>query len=146
MHGAVHEPTVREGLSRYHADNGFPSDVLSSPTVQVKVLGRRVDLPSPAFQRPLLARHDLHHVLTGYGTDLRGEAELGAWELGAGPGHWFVWANNAAALFLGVLAPVRTARAFARGLGCRSLYRDETPYDRLLEMPVLALRAKLRIR
>jgi ubiquinone biosynthesis protein Coq4 len=140
------DPTVAEGLARYHADNGFDGDAMTAETVQVRVLGRTVSLPNPEFQRHLLAKHDLHHVLTGYGTDLRGEAEMGAWELGAGPRHWFVWANDLGALALGVLCPIRTARAFRRGRRYRSLYRDDTPYEALLRMRVSELRARLRVR
>ncbi|MFK7991537.1 MAG: hypothetical protein AB8I08_36310 [Sandaracinaceae bacterium] len=131
---------MRSALSRYHADNGFAGDAMVTPTLQMRVLGQTVDLPNPVFQRPLIARHDLHHVLTGYGTDLRGEAEMGAWEIGAGPRHWFVWLNNLGALALGALAPVRTARAFVAGVRCRSLYRSELPYDAMLSMDVEALR------
>lgn len=138
--------TVAEGLARYHAENGFSGDASTAETVQVRVLGRTIDLPNPKFQRHLLAKHDLHHVLTGYGTDLRGEAEMGAWELAAGPGHWFVWLNNVGALALGVLCPVRTAQAFARGLRARSLYTDDTAYASLLEMRISELRARLRVR
>lgn len=137
--------TVREGLHRYHVENRFDGDAMTAESLQMYVLGHRVDLPNPRFQRGLLARHDLHHVLTEYGTDLRGEAELGAWELATGPKHWFVWLNDLGALFLGVLAPIRTAKAFARGLACRSLYRDDTPYEVLLEMRIEELRARLGI-
>lgn len=138
--------TVREGLARYHAANGFAGDAMTAETFQLKVFGHVADLPSPRFQRHLLAKHDLHHVVTGYATDLRGEAELGAWELGAGPGHWFVWLNDLGALALGVLCPVRTARAFVLGLRCRSLYGDATPYDGLLDMRLEELRRRLRVR
>ncbi len=138
--------TLRQALDRYNEDNGFREDSMTAESIQIRVLGVVVDAPNPAFQRPLLARHDLHHVLTGYGTDLRGEAEMGAWELGAGPGHWFVWLNDIGAIGLGVLAPIRTARAFARGLACRSLYRSERAWEELLEMDVGALREELGIR
>ena len=40
------------------------------------------DLPNPGF----LPWHDLHHVATGYGTGLIGEAEISAYELRAGCG------------------------------------------------------------
>ena len=137
---------MAEALARYHADNGFAGDAMHAETLQVSLFGLpSVDMPNPRFQRHLLARHDLHHVLTGYGTDLRGEAEMGAYELGAGSLHWFVWVNNLGALALGVLCPLRTARALLRGLRARSLYLDETPYDSLLEMPLPTLRARLRI-
>lgn len=139
------ETTVADLLVRYREDNGFTGDAASAETIQVRILGRVVDLPNPRFQRHLLARHDVHHVLTGYGTDLRGEAEMGAWELGAGPGHWFVWLNNVGALALGVLCPVRTARAFARGRRCRSLYRDPMPTEELVSTRASEVRARLRI-
>ncbi len=138
-------PTVREALRDYHEQNGFAGDAMTEETVQVRLLGRVLDLPNPRFQRHLLARHDLHHVLTGYATTLAGEAEMGAWELAAGPGHWFVALNNLGALLLSVLAPRRTLRAFVRGLSARSLYRDDTPYEELLDMPLDELRAKLGI-
>jgi hypothetical protein len=164
--------TVREALRRYHEANGFKGDAMTAETLQIRVLGHVGDLPNPRFQRALLARHDLHHVATGYGTDLRGEAEMGAWELAAGPKLWirpprwsrvpgvegpaavalwmglgaFVWVNNAGALLLGVLAPIRTARAFVRGLFARSLYRDELDYEALLDMTLEALRARLGVR
>lgn len=162
--------TVREALRRYHEANGFKGDAMTAETLQVRILGHVGELPNPRFQRALLARHDLHHVVTGYGTDLRGEAEMGAWELAAGPKLWirpppwsgvglgsaarlalflglgaFVWANNVGALVLGVLAPIRTARAFVRGLFARSLYADEAEYEELLDMTVDALRARLRV-
>lgn len=138
--------TVADALARYHRDNGFAGDAMTVETLQVSVLGLpAVDMPNPRFQRHLLARHDLHHVLTGYRTDLRGEAEMGAFELGAGSLHWFVWLNNVSALFLGVLCPFRTLRAFVRGVRARSLYLDDTPYEALLAMPLDELRRRLRI-
>jgi len=138
--------TVADALARYHEANGFAGDAMTAETLQVSLFGLpAVDMPNPKFQRHLLAKHDLHHVVTGYGTDLRGEAEMGAFELGAGSRHWFVWANNLGALALGVACPVRTARAFVRGLYARSLYLDDTPYEELLAMPLAELRARLRV-
>ena len=138
--------TVRDALREYHRENGFEGDAMTAETLQVRLLGYTADVPNPRFQRHLLARHDVHHVLTGYATTLVGEAEIGAWELGAGPGHWFVLLNNVGALFLGVLAPRRTLRAFRRGRAARSLYNDDVPYEELLDMPLDALRARLGIR
>ena len=135
--------TVREALARYQAENGFKGDAMSAETIQVRVFGELADIPNPVFQRPLLARHDLHHVLTEYGTDWLGEAEMGAWEIGAGPGHWFVWLNNIGALLIGVVAPWRTLRAWWRGRACRSLYRDPLAYEVLIEMRLDELRERV---
>src|SRR5262245_44151067 len=40
--------------------------------------------PNTKGRKRVVQAHDLHHLLTGFGTDLLGEAELGAWELGTG--------------------------------------------------------------
>jgi len=159
--------TVREALAQYHRRNGFKGDSNYSETIQIRVNGEIADLPNFRFQRGLLARHDLHHVLTGYGTDLRGEAEMGAWEIGAGSLRWkttshvprpdsgpehfalggiallYMALNNVGALCLGVIAPWRTLRAFVRGLRSRSLYGDDTPYEAILSSDLDALRRKL---
>src|SRR5207248_2637328 len=33
--------------------------------------------------------HDLHHIATNYKTDWPGEAEISAWEIGGGCGHYY---------------------------------------------------------
>src|SRR5438445_8760870 len=38
--------------------------------------------PNTTGRKRLVLARDLHHLLAGYGTDLIGEAEMGAWELG----------------------------------------------------------------
>jgi len=40
--------------------------------------------PNTEGRKRIARAHDLHHVLTGCRTDLRGEGELAAWELGSG--------------------------------------------------------------
>ena len=38
----------------------------------------------PNFFRHLFFKHDIHHLITGFGTDLIGELKLLCWEVGAG--------------------------------------------------------------
>jgi hypothetical protein len=138
--------TVREGRDRYLAENGFAVAEYHAPTFYVKVLGRRLPLPNPRSRRDVIPLHDLHHVLTGYQTDWRGEGEIGAWELGAGcntPTLYFL--NGGAALIGLALAPRRVWRAFRSGRKARSLYREAGDYEALLGMSVGGLRAKLGI-
>lgn len=90
--------------------------------------------------RAALHLHDVHHILTGYDTRLRGELELAAWELGSGGCGWSLvfWIDRLLGLLLGlVLCPVRLLRAFRRGLGCRNLYGERV--DRVLEEDLQAL-------
>ena len=78
--------------------------------------------PNTKGRKRLVAAHDLHHLLTGYGTDLIGEAELGAWELGTG-----VRDRSAVRYEVRVLGfmlprfPTRLRTAFVRGRRCRNL-------------------------
>lgn len=90
--------------------------------------------------------HDLHHVATGYRTDLVGEAEIGAWELRAGCTTLAAWLYNGMAVMLGlVLGPRRVWRAFRGAKGMRTLYRLGLPYDEVLALSLSELRARLGI-
>ena len=71
--------------------------------------------------------HDLPHILPGYATDLMGELEISAWELGAGCKNFFTaWQLNLSGLAGGMaLSPRRMLRAFRRGLGSADRRRPE---------------------
>jgi hypothetical protein len=72
-------------------------------------------------QRAVLA-HDLHHLLTGYGTDLTGEAELAAWELGSGLRDRSHVRYAIRVFGFGLPRfPSRLRAAFVRGRHCRNL-------------------------
>ena len=43
----------------------------------------------PKFFQALLFKHDIHHMITGFGTDLLGEAKLLCGEVGAGAPWWY---------------------------------------------------------
>ncbi len=93
--------------------------------IRARIGGWTVPLLPVIGYRNALILHDVHHLLTGYGTSLKGEVELAAWELASGGCGWslFFWLDRVLAVALGlVLAPVRMARAFRAGLGCCNLY------------------------
>lgn len=141
--------TVREARDRYLAENGLTLDAYTAPTFEIDLrdLGggvwRLLNIPARKRAIPL---HDLHHVVTGYGTDLVGEGEIGAWELIGGCNSLFLWWINLGALLVGfLLAPRRVARAAWRARGQRTLYRDSDPYECLLRMTVADIRARLGV-
>ncbi len=73
-----------------------------------------------------VAVHDAHHLITGYGTDVRGEAELTGWELASGGcgRHWVMWIDRLIAIpMLMLFYPLPSLRAIQRGLKERNLYR-----------------------
>ena len=129
--------TMQQGLDRYLAENGFTIDDYGAPSVTISVGPIVLRLPnSPARQRAI-PLHDLHHVLTGYGTDLVGEAEIGAWELRAGCNTPFLFMINLTAVAIGlVLAPRRVWRAWRAARTARSLYLDVEPAAAYLALAI----------
>ena len=108
-----------DARKRYFEANGFDDEGGSEEgggyddeTVRLTFLGQTLTLPNPKSRRDALVYHDLHHVLTGYGTDLPGEVEVGAWELATGCGRYgAAWVLNATIFALGLWRWPRRARA-----------------------------------
>ncbi len=138
--------SVREARDRYLAENGFTIEGYSATEFVVDILGRKLKLKSPPARQRAVPFHDLHHVATGYGTDLLGEAEIGAWEVRAGLNMAFPYYILLAVAVGMVVAPRRVIRAFGRARGHRSLYRVRAiGYEQLLTMSVGELRALLGV-
>ncbi len=88
--------------------------------------------------------HDLNHVVSGYGNDAMGEAEIAAWELASGCKRYLAaWVLNWSALPLGLRSPRRLFAAFVRGRRSANLY--DADVSRLLDMPLRAVRAELHL-
>ena len=91
-----------------------------------------------------VAIHDVHHLLTGYGTDVQGEAEIAAWELASGgcSRHWLMWLDRLVALITVALFYPRASWAAAkRGWQERNLYGASL--DPLLRQDLETVRARL---
>jgi hypothetical protein len=103
--------------------------------------------PNTQSRQRAVKLHDLHHVLTEYGTSWTGEAEISAWELASGCRDYAAaWVLNGLGLLMGVvIAPIRVARAFRRGLQSRNLYGREVT-DELLSARVGTLRKALLLK
>lgn len=136
------DETVREGRDHYLAANSFTLASYTDRGFPVYVGRWPVRLPNPG----LLHLHDLHHVVTGYGTGLVGEAEISAYELRAGCRSFVVHLLCVGAI-LGAMfvAPRRILRAWRRARGASTLYHTNIPYETLLEMRVGELRRHLNV-
>lgn len=136
------EETVREGRDRYLAANSLSLDSYDERGFPVYVGRWAVRLPNPG----LLHLHDLHHVVTGYGTGLVGEAEISAYELRAGCRSFIVHVLCFGAILVAMfVAPRRVLRAWRRARGARTLYYTDIPYETLLDMSVADLRRRLNL-
>ena len=115
---------VRERLNQHLEEQG-----LGTPDgwFGVRLFGKRIRLFPQGPLAPLLTSHDLHHLYTGYGTHLGGEAEVVAWEISSGGfgKYWFAWLDIGKVLVLAMLFPKRFRAAWIRGRQSRNLYGQD---------------------
>jgi hypothetical protein len=141
--------TVRRALEAYLRENGFTEQAYEEPWTEASFLGVRFKVPNTEKHKWAIKMHDLHHVATGYGTDLAGEAEISAWELRRGLSGLdaYVSAIVLAGAFMGLFrAPVRTVAAFlGSGGDTRSLFDPSVDYEALLRETVGDLRSRLAV-
>jgi hypothetical protein len=138
--------SLRDARGRYFADNAFGDDGgYARKWVKLQLGPLPFAFPNSAARVRAVKYHDLHHVVTGYDTDIVGEAEIGAWEIASGcAGFVAAWVLNLYAMVLGVASgnPGAVWRAFVRGRHTQNLYRDA--YDEaLLDARLGAVRARL---
>jgi len=131
-------------LRQHLAASGLPLDSgVAQRWIRVRFLGIPVVFPNFDARRAVLVTHDVHHLLTGYRTDWRGEGEIGGFEIASGcKQFWAAWFFNLGGFLFGlVIAPRRTFAAFVRGRRCSNFYGADP--RRLLERTVDGARREL---
>lgn len=140
------EGTVRAHRERFWREHGFGrGGGYDDPWATASFGGIPYTVPNSKRRAEALRVHDLHHLVTGYGTDWTGESEIAAWELGSGgAGRYpYAWLIAVFGFVIGVLAlPLRTLRAFALGRRSRNLYRAPT-IEPILDLQLLRVRRRL---
>lgn len=137
--------SLSEARTVYFQRNGFASDGgYSAAWVTVQLGPVPFSFPNSPARVRAVRYHDLHHIVTGYQTTLRGEAEIAAFELASGCARFPAALHlNLGALALGLtVAPLRSLRAYARGRRAANLYRAELDAA-LLESKVGDVRKQL---
>jgi hypothetical protein len=137
---------VRDARDRYLAENGFTVAAYDDRYTDASFLGVRFRVPNTARHRWGIMLHDLHHVATGFGTDLVGEGEISAWEARRGLSALGAYVGTivASGVLLGLtFAPRRAVRAWRDSVGGRSLFDKDVDYASLLDVTVGELRERL---
>jgi hypothetical protein len=136
--------SVRRGRDAYLAENGFTVEAYDEKWTPASFFAIDFAVPNTGKHRWAIQLHDLHHVATGYGTDLAGEGEISAWELRGGLGGLGLYVGTivATGALMGLLlAPRRTLGAWRSAAGARPLWKVAPRYEELLAMSVGELRA-----
>lgn len=137
--------TILNARTRYYQENAFGDDGGASKRWVVFKMGPLpFVIPNSKARMRAVAYHDVHHLLTGYNTDWRGEFEISAFEVAGGcRDFWVAWVLNLMGMLVGAVAiPRRTLNAFVRGRRTGGLYgvADLAP---VLEKDVDTVRSEL---
>jgi hypothetical protein len=137
---------VRNARQRYFEANGLGEGGYAERWVKFKAGPFPVAFPNTKGRVRAVRMHDLHHLLTGYDTNLLGEGEIGAWEVASGCHHHrAAWVLNLLAYWGGLLAgPASVWRAFVRGRRSGNLYAGEWD-EALLDRTVGELRNEVGV-
>jgi hypothetical protein len=139
--------SLAEARRIYFDANGFgPDGGYDAAWVDFKLGPIPFPFPNTAGRVRAVKFHDLHHIVTGYETNLVGELEIGAWEVGSGCGDMYsAWQLNLQSLVTGaIFAPRRTWRAFMAGRRSKNFY-TVTFDDALLGTTVADARKQLNL-
>jgi len=144
----VYEPgwSLQSARARYFEANGFGRNGgYDSAWVDFKLGPVPFPFPNTTPRKRAVQYHDLHHILTGYGTNFAGELEISAWEIGSGcKGYAAAWQLNLGGMAAGALGmPRKTWAAFRRGRSSRNLYGSRI--DEVLHRSVGDVRRELGI-
>lgn len=134
--------TVRERRDQHLCESGYSVAGYRARLLVVRLGSLPLPFPNPG----VLHWHDLHHVATGFRTDLLGEAEISAYELRVRGRPAIITFLCVSSILLALFfAPRRVLAAWRNSAGCRGLYEGTESYEALLDLPLLELRRMLSI-
>ncbi len=128
------ELNIKEALQLYFSKYHFENGGYHLKHFKIKVGPVFITLPNWGDRVATAKLHDIHHVLTEYPATLKGEAEIGAWEVASGCDKYYVaWFFNLGAFFYGLFCfPKSLFKAFMRAKRCRTNLYHGTVYDEQL--------------
>jgi hypothetical protein len=139
---------IKEALIELFDRFQIPKDAYTAKKFSIKVGNFAINLPNIPSRVKVARFHDIHHVLTGYAANWKGEAEIGAWEIATGCEKYFVaWFLNFGAVMVGlILYPKAVIKAFKRGLKTKTNLYHNFEYEPLLDMSIKELREKIGLK
>lgn len=138
---------MRDALQAYFDAYHFKDGGYTDRYFRIQVGRWYVPVPNIPARVRAVKLHDIHHVITGYRADWKGEVEIAGWELAGGCGrYWVAWLLDLGSCVVGLfLYPRALFRAMARGRRMNgNFYRTGgPPYEHLVSTTVGELRRRL---
>ena len=147
---AVYESTqtVNQSLQLYFIKENLGKDGgLNEAWGRIRIWKFYIPIPNIKARKKVLVLHDIHHIVTGYNGDWKGEASIGAWEVASGCGEYLVaWYFNLGAMGVGLfIYPRSVFSAFIRGRRTENLYHHTISQEQAVQMQVGELQKKLKL-
>jgi len=137
---------VKEAMADYFKENDLGEDGgLNKMWAKIKVGPIYLPLLNIPARRKALVFHDIHHIVTGYTGDWKGEVSISAWEISTGCGkYWAALLIDSWAIAIGVfIYPKSVYKAFLRGRRTKNLYNNDIPHKEALDMQISDLQNRL---
>jgi len=139
--------SISEHLEKFYAEYHLGDEggnQLSYVTIEL-FSSFKVYIPNWDNRRKAVLRHDIHHLLTGYKSELLGEFEIAAWEIASGCMNYFAaYLLNSGGLVLGMLIyPKPTFRAFILGCRTTNLYQQNINDSTLKNATIEELKTRI---
>jgi hypothetical protein len=136
---------IKDALSQMFDRFNIPANAYTAKSFIIRVGKIPIHVPNIPARIKIARYHDIHHIITGYPADWRGEAEIGAWEIATGCRKSFIaWFLNSGAVIVGLfMHPKAVLKAFQRGRNTRTNLYHDFEYEPLLSMTVKEVREKI---
>lgn len=133
---------IKDALAEMFLRFNIPNNAYTAKTFRISVGLFGIHLPNLPSRVKVARYHDIHHIITGYPANWKGEAEIGIWELVTGCRDSFIaWFLNSGAVLVGLLLyPKAVWRAFLRAKKTKTNLYYNFEYDSLLNMSIKEVR------
>lgn len=142
------ELTIRQALNQFFKEHNLGEEGGLHKNWAWLRLGKfYIPFPNTKSRKKALVFHDIHHLVTGYQSDWKGEAQISAWEISSGCGDYIAaWVLDIWGFFIGlVFFPRATFRAFIRGRRTLNLYKHQYLPESLMSMSIAEIQVLLKL-
>jgi hypothetical protein len=125
---------VTDALQLYFSRFEFENGGYYKKWFTIKVGFIRIPFPNIKARIDAVKFHDLHHLVTEYEANLKGEAQISGWEIASGCSKYYMaWILNSGSFFYGMfIVPRALYHGFMRGRKAKTNFYYNTRYDDIL--------------